>query len=264
MDDTATNPADRLYQREGRTVPFGHGAAWIGDAWTLFTQAPLTWILALIAFAVVFTLLNFVPLLGSLLGCLLYAIAVTGWLKAADVAARGGVPEPGDFLAGFQQRTGELITLSVIYTACVFGILLVMGTLMLALIGVSGVLDALLSGDPAQIAATLAESALGLLIVSLVAMALMIPVFMGMWFAPALVYFHGEPPMRAFVDSFMLCARNLLPFLLYGLVMLVLSIIASLPLMLGFLIVGPLYMLSLYTTYRDVFLAPAENPTAGM
>jgi hypothetical protein len=43
------------------------------------------------------------------------------------------------------------------------------------------------------------------------------------------------------------------PFLLYGLIYIVASVVASIPFMLGWLLLGPLTMLTVYVSYKDVF-----------
>lgn len=50
----------------------------------------------------------------------------------------------------------------------------------------------------------------------------------------------------------------MLPFLLYSIIMLVASIIATLPLMLGWLVLGPILVASIYTAYRDIYLDEAS------
>jgi len=44
-----------------------------------------------------------------------------------------------------------------------------------------------------------------------------------------------------------------LPFLVYGLIGFVLAVVATIPLALGWLIVGPLSIASIYTSYCDIF-----------
>jgi uncharacterized membrane protein len=53
--------------------------------------------------------------------------------------------------------------------------------------------------------------------------------------------------------SFVACLTNMLPFLLYGLIFMVLLIIAIIPFGLGLVLVVPLMMTSLYTSYVDIF-----------
>jgi uncharacterized membrane protein len=43
------------------------------------------------------------------------------------------------------------------------------------------------------------------------------------------------------------------PFLIYGIIMLVLSILATIPLGLGWLVLGPVAVASVYVAYRDIY-----------
>jgi uncharacterized membrane protein len=49
----------------------------------------------------------------------------------------------------------------------------------------------------------------------------------------------------------------MLPFLLYGIVMIVLAILASIPLGLGLLVLIPVMLASMYTAYRDIYYPAA-------
>jgi uncharacterized membrane protein len=55
--------------------------------------------------------------------------------------------------------------------------------------------------------------------------------------------------------SFFACLKNIVPFLVYGIVGFVLAIVASIPVMLGWLVLGPVFIASVYTAYRDIFYA---------
>jgi uncharacterized membrane protein len=87
----------------------------------------------------------------------------------------------------------------------------------------------------------------------LVALALSIPIYMALWFAPALVVLRGMAPVAALQESFFGCLKNILPFLVYSIVLMVLGIVASIPLGLGWLVLGPTLIASVYVSYRDVF-----------
>jgi uncharacterized membrane protein len=79
---------------------------------------------------------------------------------------------------------------------------------------------------------------------------------MAAWFAPALVVFQQQGVIEAMKTSFSGCLKNLLPFLIYGVVMLGLAVLATLPIGLGWLILGPMIAASVYTSYRDIYLKP--------
>jgi uncharacterized membrane protein len=53
--------------------------------------------------------------------------------------------------------------------------------------------------------------------------------------------------------SFSACLKNILSFLVWSVAALVLGFLALIPLLLGLLIVGPLMMVSIYISYRDIF-----------
>jgi uncharacterized membrane protein len=78
---------------------------------------------------------------------------------------------------------------------------------------------------------------------------------MAVWFAPLLVAFHGMAAVPAMKLSFHACWRNMLPFTVYGFVILVLWFLASIPLLLGLLIVLPVVLCSIYASYKDLFVA---------
>jgi uncharacterized membrane protein len=89
----------------------------------------------------------------------------------------------------------------------------------------------------------------------LVVLALAVPLYMALWFAPSLIVFNNLKPVDAMKTSFFACLKNFMPFLLYGVIMLVLCFIAAIPFALGFLVLGPVAIASIYASYRDVFAA---------
>jgi uncharacterized membrane protein len=76
---------------------------------------------------------------------------------------------------------------------------------------------------------------------------------MATWFAPALIVLHDVAPTAAFKASFYACLRNWIPFLVYSVVLLVLFLVAAIPAGLGFLVLIPVLVASVYTAYRDIF-----------
>ena len=127
------------------------------------------------------------------------------------------------------------------------------GTLLIvlvsALVGGGGVVSALF--NPALFGFALG----GVMLALLFSLLLSIPLLMALWFSPALVLFNGMPPWQALRASFDACLQNALPFLLYGLIISVLAFFATLPMLLGYLVLIPLVAGSVYAAYRDIFLA---------
>ena len=81
----------------------------------------------------------------------------------------------------------------------------------------------------------------------------LLPLYMALWFAPSLIVFNNLKPLDAMKASFTGCLKNIVPFLFYSIVLLVLCMLAVIPFGLGFLVLGPVIVASIYTGYRDIF-----------
>jgi uncharacterized membrane protein len=84
-------------------------------------------------------------------------------------------------------------------------------------------------------------------------LALTVPLVMALWFAPALVVFNDQGAVEAMKGSFVGCLRNMLPFLVYGIIAVPLAFLATLPMMLGWLVFAPVIAASIYVGYRDIY-----------
>jgi len=229
----------------GRALPAARGWAWIADGWALFKRQPGMWIGVAVVLAVIFIALAMIPLLGSLAAVVLAPVFGAGLVTGSRALDEGGNLEISHLFAGFRQRFGTLASVGLIYLAASVAIALVAG-----LVSGAGIWSLAAGGaDPASMGAAGAT----VLLAFLVMMALMLPVVMAVWFAPPLVVFHEQGAGEAMKQSFVACLRNIVPFLVYGVILLLLSILASLPFALGWLVLGPVVAGSLYTAYRDIF-----------
>lgn len=229
----------------GRAVGAGQGWAWIADGFGLFKKAPGIWIALVVILFVILLILAFIPLLGALASFLLMPALVGGLILGCRALQGGGELELGHLFAGFEKaHLGNLIFLGALTIA---GWVIVMLPV-IAIVGAGAIL-AVMRGDAAGVAAMGGS----ILLAWLVALALSIPIYMALWFAPALVVLRGMAPMAAVKESFLACLRNILPFLVYGIVLLVLGIVAAIPLGLGWLVLGPVAIASVYVAYRDIF-----------
>ena len=241
------------YISGGRSVAAGVGIEWLTSAWRLFIAEPMMWIVLIILYAVFFLILAFIPGIGSLLGYLLSGVIGAGWLAASHAVANGEKLEIDLLFSGFKRSTSPLFVLGAVYAGGLVVILILMAIFLAIGLGASGAIGAIMSGDASALATIAGASVLPFLLAVLIGLALLVPLMMAQWFAPALVYFHNEQPLDALKISFFACLKNLLPFLVYGLVLLILVLVAAIPLMLGFLIVGPLALICSYTSYRSIF-----------
>jgi uncharacterized membrane protein len=246
--DIATQADADGYTGEIARLPAGDGVVWISDGWEMFKAAPGTWIGIALVFAVLALGTSLVPLIGSFGWNILMPIFVGGMMLACDAARRGEAPTFGHLFEGFNRQAGQLALVGVIYLAGV--LVLVLGAGILTAIGLSAFafdLEGAFSGGGDATAVLIA------ILFLLVVLAVTVPLVMSVWFAPALVILHDVPAFEAMKRSFQGCLANILPFLVYGLVSLLLSIVATLPLMLGWLVVGPIFIGSAYSGYRRIY-----------
>jgi uncharacterized membrane protein len=238
--------APRNFIPTGRAVPAGHGWDWIAGAWDLFKRQPVMWIVFTVVGAVIFIAFHFLmPVVGQLVLTLLAPVFAGGIMIGCRDLEEGRELQFSHLFAGFRERFGSLISVGLISLAFTFVIALVVG-----LVTGAGMWTLLGGGaDPAAVAA----AGLTILLAFLVMLALLLPVYMAMWFAPPLVVFHAQGPGEAMKNSFVGCLKNIVPFLLYGVILFLLSIVATLPMLLGWLVLVPVVAGSLYTGYRDIF-----------
>ena len=72
-------------------------------------------------------------------------------------------------------------------------------------------------------------------------------------FSIPLIVLRDGPVGAALKTSFFACLKNILPFLVWSLVMLGFGMLTPLTLVLAIFILAPVSMVSLYMAYRDIF-----------
>ena len=231
---------------QSRTVDAGRGWNWITEGFDLFKKQPGMWILLILGAGLITIVLALIPVLGSLATVLLFPLLGGGFMLGCRALEQDGQLEIDHLFAGFKQNTGSLVVLGAINLAVSVAIVLVM----IAIIG-TGAVFALMKGDAAGTDASIVSIALA----ALLAVGISVPLYMAVWFAPALVVLDGAAPIEALKASFFACLKNMLPFTVYGIVLMIFCIIAMIPLGLGFLLLGPVIIASIYTSYRDIFSA---------
>ncbi len=85
---------------------------------------------------------------------------------------------------------------------------------------------------------------------------------MAMWFAPIIIISSEKTALSAMLLSFTACLKNILPFILYYIVVSILVFIAFIPFMLGLLVLIPLVSASVYVSYLSCFKSDTgDDPT---
>lgn len=239
--DAPGAPIEGNFVADGQAVPAGNGWSWIGAAWGMFKQQPGMWILVVVIFAALMIVLGVIPFVNFFVA-LIGPIFVGGMMLGCRALEEGGALEVGHLFAGFREHTGKLVLVGLFN----IGAWLLVALIIFLLVG--GSMFAVRSAG-ADTAAGMA----GVALAGLIGLALSIPIYMAIWFAPALITLNGLDVGAALKASFFACLKNIVPFLVYGVVMFVLAIVASVPVMLGWLVLGPVLVASAYTAYRDVF-----------
>lgn len=244
-DETVIVDAD--YIPGGQSRPAGRGWSWLSDSWELFKRRPGLWIGMWLLFVIIMMGAGLLPLIGTVLTALFWPVFVAGFAIGCRTLDQGGELELAHLFAGFRERIGTLLGI---------GALTLLASLIIGMIvGLTLGLGAftMMKSDPAVMGAMAGTT---MLLMFLVFMALLLPVMAAAWFAPLLVMFHQEGVVDSMKSSLFACVKNILPLLVYSVGLFVLAIVASLPLLLGWLVLGPMVSISVYTGYRDIYLKP--------
>lgn len=244
--NTAPTPSGGGDRFDGRTVAAGRGWDWIVEGFALFRKQPGLWILTAVVLGVVFIVISMIPVLGSLANALLFPIFGGGLMLACRDLDQSGKFELADLLAGFKQKTGDLVMVGAFnlfgWVVIFFAVFTVVG---------GGVFMGAMRGGAPGAGISIASMLIAMLLVA----GLSVPLYMATWFAPALIVLSDLAPMAALKASFFACLRNWIPFLVYGIVLFVLCLVAAIPAGLGYLVLIPVLTASVYTAYRDIFHA---------
>lgn len=241
-----------------RSVSIGHGWSWIADGFGHFKRNPGAWILLLIVGLLIFIAASFVPIVGQI------AVMGTTYVWFAGIILGCRAQDNGEdfklehLFAGFSSKPGQLILLSI-FTAVVgvIVVIITMGPVFMDLIAMSSK-----GGQPDPEAMQQLTNQFpnpgDFFKTWLLTMLCTIPLYMAVWFAPALIVLNDVPLLRALKLSFIGCLKNILPFLLYFIIGMTLYMLSALPLLLGLLVFLPTMLASLYTSYTDIFIDRSE------
>lgn len=254
-------------------VPARAGVQWVKLGLRTFFKQPLALTGLFFMFIAVMTLVSMLPLVGSALVLGLLPAATLGFMAATEEASKGKFPMPWILASALRAGRQELRAILILGGLYALSFLCIMGASALVdggqfarfyLEGGSITRETLNQGD--------FQGAMWL------AMGLNLPLSLVFWHAPALVHWHGVPPVKALFFSFVACVRNLRAYLVFGLIwfsifmgVIVLTIsavtmiagaeAAGAAVMPAAMLVMALFFTSLYFTFADCFIAtPAEAP----
>ncbi|MCP5244741.1 MAG: hypothetical protein H6937_01760 [Burkholderiales bacterium] len=225
-----------------------HGWHWIANGFHMFRKAPLIWVLVCFTLLLIAMTLALIPILGQFIFTLISPVFLAGIMIGCREQDQERQLEIAHLFVAFKTNVASLVTVGGIY---LIGQVLIIGLVMM--IGGSQMTDMLLYGKRVD------ESELihvmdNMLTASLIALLLSIPLMMAAWFSPLLVVFHNLQPISAMKISFFACLKNIIPFQLYGILLIIFSLIAFMPYGAGLVILIPTIFASIYVSYKDIFL----------
>jgi hypothetical protein len=244
-----------------RTVDAGRGIEWIKQIVEVIKGNPAAFLLMGLIPAVI----AIIPFLGGLALLLLLPTFYAGIAYAAREQDQGRPADVKHLFQGFNEpgRIGPLVTLCLPQVAAmvvmlILGVVLVGGAMLGGGLGASGNINP---------AALLGGMGFGFLLLMLIGIAVGIAVFMAVLFAIPKVMFDGDAPFPAMQASFSAALANLVPIIVFGLVVgIAIVIVAAL---IGWIpVFGMIAVLTLvyavigvahYVIWRDVYGARAAD-----
>lgn len=234
-----------------RTVDVQRAIGWWTDAWQLFMKQPAAWIGMGVLLLVILLVLSFIPVLGSIASLLVLPVFMGSWALASRKAATEERIEIADLFSCFRTHLAPLLVVGAVMLAGGLVIGLVAGAL-----GLGAMMGGIGMHSGGAGAMTVAAGSIFALMVALVLSAVLA---IAIWFAPALIVLDNVAPVDAMKSSFAACLRNTVTFVVYGVLYMVAAFVASLPLMLGWILLGPIVMLTIFVSYRDIFGPAADS-----
>jgi len=249
-------------------VPAKQGLVWVKQGIRTFWRQPLAFTGLFFLFMAWVSVLSMVPFIGAALALLVLPAATLGLMVATEQAASGKFPMPTVMLVAFragQQRLKAMMLLGGLYALSFLAVMAIS-----ALVDGGGFAKVYLANAPiTPEVVNDADFQAAMWLTTL----LYVPLSMLFWHAPALVHWHGVPPVKSLFFSAIACWRNLGAFALYLLAwagvfvagaMLILLISSALGgndlsaavLMPGALLMAAMFFTSVYFSVKDCFELP--------
>lgn len=253
-EPVVTNPVEKG-SLASRAAPPARGVGWLTDGFRSFSANWEAWLLIVVLSLLGSVLQVLLPLLGTIVVFLCTPVFVGGLMQGLDEAARQGRHlHVGDLFRAFSGPSFRpLIRIGLAWLVLVGLSLAVFAVFVVMFANLDTITQYAQSEDMLRAGRELTYS-IGLLVGVLLFVALLVPITMLVWFAPALVVLEGESAGSAMKHSFVGCLRNFVPFLAYGLVgLVVFPLLVLLTFGLGVLVLLPVGLASIYAGYRDIF-----------
>ena len=255
-----SNNTSPLLRSEPHKVAAGRGFSWLTEGWALFMKEPLVFsVMSVISLVAIF-ILGLVPFLGGLAITLLWPAMMAGFFLAFKHAKQQQAVTANDLFEPFK-APASLIGVGGMYLLASIVLFLVLA--LVAFLSL-GSITAIMNGQ-----IDMGRMVVGLVILTLIAIPASLALVMAFILAPFLVHEHQVPVIEAIKRSFFGSLRNILPFIVFFIILMVALFVVGLFVAIPFLgwLVGiavaiiylPLFCGALFCAYRDIFV---NNHTA--
>jgi len=252
-------------------LPARTGIAWVKQGMRTFFKQPLALAGLFFMFMAVMTVASQVPVIGFVLAMTLLPAATLGLMVATRQASDGRFPMPLVLLAAFRagrQQARAMLVLGALYAV---GFLVTLGLSSLADGG--DFARVYLGGATPTREMMLEPSFQGAMWLFI---GLHLPLSLMFWHAPALVHWHGFPPIKSLFFSLLACLRNFWAYAVFAVMWLavlifVVALVSTLGGLLGqpslagdllfpaLLLLASMFFTSLYFTFEDTFGPPPTD-----
>ncbi len=234
-------------------VSISNGALWIKEAFTIFRTQPLQWVALMFTWVFMsLALVVLVPIVGGSISKILQPAFFAGFMLACRDQAAGKRVTPVHLFAALRVNGRALIAIG-----CLVLLLEVALALSMSALGFRPEFGTSTDIETASNALRASLEGKGvLLVITTVIASLIMAIF---WFTAPLLAFNKMPPTHALRWSFFAFLSNIMPMLLFGVLMMALMMLGAMSAGLGFIVILPLFMIASYTSYQHVFTADAAD-----
>ena len=256
-------------------VPARMGFVWVRQGIRTFWKQPLAMSGLFFLFMAWVSLVSMIPMIGNVIALVLLPAMTLGLMAATSVAEQGKFPMPGILLVAFrsgQAKVKDMLVLGLLYAIGFVGVM-----------GLSVLIDGGLFAGVYLMGASISSEKVNnpaFQNAMWVAMGLYVPLSMMFWHAPALLHWHGVPPVKSLFFSLVASWRNFGAFTVYTVAWLAVFLGAGAAMLIVVSLVGDpslaetimmpiallmaaMFFTSVYFTVRDCFgeMVPApEKP----
>jgi uncharacterized membrane protein len=229
------------------------GWRWYASGWRHFVRNPGIQIAYFVILVLISIAVGLVPVIGGIVVALLVPVIMGGWFHALSRLESGDEISLGTLFEGFRNKawTGPLIVLGALMLVAE----VLIGLAAVAILG-SSMLDLTELTDPAQLSALFGAGTIGGIVIVLILATLL---FMAFFYAVPLIIFADVAPVAALQSSLSASLRNVWAVSVFGLVYLVAGFVAAIPFGLGFLVLIPVTIATIFASYQSVFGAQTAS-----